>query len=299
MRIGNRTRRIIATVVGIAVVGCTGAPETPVIEVTEATVGAGFRYSVYGPDYNPGPEYWAMVGQQMAARFEDSVPEAVWIVGRLHDEGCELSFPVNSDNALITGTVEDQSDATLSLFNGLGFRVWLQVEPGNAPVDELLNLMLERYRHHESVIGVGIDVEWYRSVDVPEGQAVTDDEARSWLEIARSFDPEYRLFLKHWEIGKMPPTARDGLMFIDDSQILPSLDAMVDEFAVWGEAFAPAPVGFQYGYPSDHPWWSQLEDAPRDIGQAILDRVPNTAGLYWVDFTVLEVFPPEETAGEE
>ena len=108
----------------------------------------------------------------------------------------------------------------------------------------------------------------------------------------RRHNPDYDLFLKHWEIGKMPPTEREGLLFIDDSQILPSLDAMVDEFAEWGRAFAPAPVGFQYGYESDRPWWSKLDDPPGDVGRAILERVPNTEGLYWVDFTVLELFPP-------
>jgi hypothetical protein len=80
---------------------------------------------------------------------------------------------------------------------------------------------------------------------------------------------------------------------------LPSLDAMVAEFAEWGRAFLPAPVAFQYGYPSDRPWWSLLDDPPRRIGQAILDRVPNTSGLYWVDFTVLDVFPLPAGSGED
>jgi hypothetical protein len=35
----------------------------------ESTLGAGFRYSSYGPPYNPGPEYWDSVGEQMAAKF--------------------------------------------------------------------------------------------------------------------------------------------------------------------------------------------------------------------------------------
>ena len=36
--------------------------------VSEAavTLGAGFRYSAYGPDYDPGPQYWRRVGQEMA-----------------------------------------------------------------------------------------------------------------------------------------------------------------------------------------------------------------------------------------
>jgi hypothetical protein len=257
-----------------------------------ARLAAGFRYSVYGPEYNPGPAYWSGVGRKMAARFPGAVPGAVWIVGRLSGQGCELSFPGRSENPLIRFTSEDQNEETLALFDREGFETWLQVEPGNAPVDELIHLMLLRYGHHKSVIGVGVDVEWYRSVDEPDGQAVSDAEATAWLAAARSHRPGYRLFLKHWTAEKMPPNVRDGITFIDDSQILPSLDAMVEEFAVWARTFAPAPVGFQIGYETDRPWWRKLKDPPADIGRRILEKAPNTRGLYWVDFTVLEVFPP-------
>ena len=97
----------------------------------------------------------------------------------------------------------------------------------------------------------------------------------------------------------MPPTLRDGLLFVDDSQIFPSLDAMVAEFAAWGKRFAPAPVSFQFGYQSDRPWWVKLEDPPGEIGRRILAAVPNTESLIWVDFSVLEVFPPEKAARRE
>ena len=88
----------------------------------------------------------------------------------------------------------------------------------------------------------------------------------------------------------MPPTEREGLVFIDDSQGLDSQEAMVAEFKRGGEAFAPAPVGFQYGYLSDKVWWKELEDPPAEIGNSLIDSVPNTEGLYWVDFTVFEFF---------
>jgi len=68
---------------------------------------------------------------------------------------------------------------------------------------------------------------------------------------------------------------------------------MVSEFRAWGKAFTPAPVGFQYGYSTDKVWWQNLQDPPQDIGQALLKNVPNTQGLFWVDFTVLDVFPPK------
>jgi hypothetical protein len=284
---------VLAVVAAMAAAGCAVSPSVE----QRGVLGAGFRYSAYGPDYDPGPSYWAKVGQEMAARFDGAVPETIWIVSSLEGEGTRLHFPVGESYPLITGSETDANEAALGLFDELGFRVWLQVEPGHAPIEDLIHLVLGRYGHHPSVIGFGIDVEWYQSTTRPEGKAVTDAEAEAWLAAVRSHDPDDRLFLKHWEPGKMPPTVRDGLLFIDDSQILPSRDAMVAEFADWGRAFAPAPVAFQFGYPSDRPWWRRLNDPPGDIGQAILDAVPNVEGLYWVDFTVLDVFPPDSGTG--
>jgi hypothetical protein len=281
------SKRFLLVLVGsvlFAAVPHAGAADPP--------LGAGFRWSAYGPKKPMGPEYWVRVGEEMAARFPGAAPEAIWIASRLRGRGTALNFPADTKDPLIATAEEDANEAVLRLFDERGFRVWLQTEPGHAPVETIIHLMLDRYGHHPCVAGVGVDVEWYRSTDKPEGQAVTDAEASSWLAAARSHDPRYRVFLKHWEIGKMPPTVREGLMFVDDSQILPSLDAMVAEFAEWGRAFAPAPVAFQYGYESDRRWWKELEDPPRDIGRRILGAVPNSTGLYWVDFTVLEVFPP-------
>ena len=277
----------------IAAAACrTAPPPSPAPESGERPLAAGFRYSIYGPDYNPGPQYWADFGRSMAASFPGSRPGTVWIVGRLAGDGTELSFPGTSQDPLIRFSDTDLNEETLTLFDQLGYECWLQVEPGNASVDETIHLMLDRYGHHPCVVGVGVDVEWFRSVDEPDGDAVTDEQAAAWLAAAREHNPTYRLFLKHWLTEKMPPTLRDGLLFIDDSQIFPSVDAMVQEFARWGETFAPAPVGFQYGYGSDRPWWRSFSNPPEEIGRRILDAVPNTEALYWVDFTALEVFPP-------
>jgi hypothetical protein len=178
--------------------------------------------------------------------------------------------------------------------------VWLQLEPGFAPVEKQIHLMLRQYAHHPCVQGVGVDLEWNKSTNPDRGEPVSDAEAAAWLKTARTYNPNYRLFLKHFRANVMPPTLRDGLVFIDDSQIFPSFDAMIEEFAKWGQTFAPAPVSFQFGYPSDRPWWTQLNDPPAEIGRRILAAVPNTESLIWVDFTALEVFPPDRSAfGDE
>jgi hypothetical protein len=159
-------------------------------------------------------------------------------------------------------------------------------------VEELIEIILSAYKHHPSVVGFGIDVEWYKSTGGPEGQPITDEEAERWVDAIQTHNPNYQLFLKHWDENWMPPTVRDGIMFVNDSQQFESFDQLVDEFTAWGVKFSPSPVGFQFGYPADRPWWQELQDPPKEIGQAILDNVPNTKGLFWVDFTLLDVFPP-------
>jgi len=170
--------------------------------------------------------------------------------------------------------------------------VWLQVEPADADVNELLNIMLKQYSKHPCVIGAGIDGEWYKSADHPEGKAVTDEEAALWVKTVQAYNPGYKLFLKHYRQDKMPPTIRDGILFVNDSQQFESLDEMASEFGAWGKRYAPAPVAFQFGYPADKTWWGQFDDPAGEIGTRLLAENPNTTGLFWVDFTVLDVFPP-------
>jgi hypothetical protein len=106
------------------------------------------------------------------------------------------------------------------------------------------------------------------------------------------------MFLKHFRGNVMPPTVRDGIMFVDDSQIFKSAEEMIDEFAKWGKTFAPATVGFQYGYQSDKPWWGKMKDPVKEIGDRILAATPNTETLIWVDFSVQDVFPPDPSKGD-
>lgn len=257
-------------------ISMTSTPETQ----PNLALEAGFRFSSYGPQFNPGPEYWASVGEEMAAKFTDAKPAALWIVGILDGEGTYLNFDCKAADPNIRCAYVDMNEQTLTLFDEKGFDVWLQVEPGNANVDELIDIVLNQYKQHPSVVGFGVDVEWYQSTNGPEGEPISDEVAKRWVEKIRKHNPNYRLFLKHWDQAWMPPTYRDGVFFIDDSQQFESFEAMVSEFTAWGNAFAPAPVGFQYGYPADRPWWQGLQDPPTEIGQTILENVPNTKGLF-------------------
>lgn len=262
---------------------------------------AGLRASSYGPrDPFPDPAYWADTSRLMADLFPGASPTVVWIVGEIQFSGTSgiagLNFPVpegkETDYPDILFSPTDKNEAYLTLFDQSGVKVWLQVEPGDSDVLTLIDLVLSRYHEHPCVIGFGVDVEWYRWDENTsnEGMAVSDAEAQAWSERVRAYNPDYRLFTKHWLVEKMPPTYREGMTFLDDSQQFHSLEGMVAEFKAWGEAFAPSPVGFQFGYEADRVWWRGLENPPLDIGQAILAQVPNTSDLYWVDFTMEEIW---------
>ena len=295
----EKTRVAACSAAGLAVLLILAAGLSSQAARTDNLRGAGIRSSTYGRPNDPGPGYWARTGVEIAARFPGATPEAIWIVCRLKGRGTEMSFPVPpGGEPLITGMPEDLSEPVLQLFDQLGYRVWLQTEPGWAPVDKAFHVMLDRYGHHKCVIGVGVDIEWHRSNNPDLGDPVTDELARTWLAAARSHNPAYRMFLKHFRENVMPPTFREGVMFVDDSQIFKSSDEMIEEFAKWGKTFAPSPVGFQYGYQSDKPWWSLMKDPVKEIGDRILAATPNTEALIWVDFSVQDVFPPDPAKGD-
>lgn len=256
-------------------------------------LGLGFRFSTYGPSYNPGPEYWAGVGKELSGEIKNATPQAIWIVGNIFGEGTYLNFPCKSDDPYIKCGFMDMNEAYFNLFDERGIDVWLQVEPGDANLNELISITLGQYSHHPCVIGFGIDVEWYHSTDGPLGVPVTDAEATQWLREIRKHNKDYYLFLKHWEIAWMPPKAREGIVFINDEQNFDSLDQMKESFSNWGKHFSPYPVGFQFGYYSDRSWWKKYPEPARAISHAILENIPNARSLFWVDFTIFEVFPPD------
>ncbi len=257
---------------------------------------AGLRSSPYGISPFPAPDWWVNSITDMASRFQDATPATVWTIGEvLFPVDCGLGFPNPTPGTTYPNIVfkseVDENEAYLDAFDQAGIQVWLQVEPGDADVSTLIDLILTQYGHHPSVVGFGVDVEWYQYKAFREGKAVTDAEAQTWSELVRSYDSDYALFTKHWLASKMSPTYRTGMMFLNDSQGFRSLDAMVSEFVVWGQTFAPADVGFQYGYARDRKWWKHFADPPGEIGQALLDSIPNTSDLVWVDFTADEIWP--------
>jgi hypothetical protein len=262
---------------------------------------AGFRASRLLNNYPnnefPSAEYWQNVGDQMASKFDNAQAAGIWIVSLYMGNGVtKLNFPSPGGSyENIWFTNEDQNEDYLSYFDENGLKVWLQVESGAADIDTLMKLVFDRYQQHPCVIGFGVDGEWYQAQSYPEGKPVSDDEAESWENSVKSYNQDYTLFLKHYHPDWMPPEYRGEIIFVDDSQDFTwasnPFNAMIEEFANWATVFSPARSAFQFGYPVDESWWSELEDPPMEIGQALIENIPESYGIFWVDFTINDIFP--------
>lgn len=264
----------------------------------------GVRSSSYGIMPFPDPSGWRQAIESINGSFRGAVPFAIWIVGETGptNEICQLQFPSDGDTYLnvIFGNT-DKHEGYLKYFDEHGIKVFLQVEPCSADVEWLIDIVLNRYKHHPSIIGFGVDCEWYQQAEAEAigmdpgfGMKVLDEDAKAWEERTKSHNKDYKLFLKHWDFNWMPPNYRGDIIFINDTQEIGSLKGMMYEYKDWADAFYPNEVMFQTGYLADKRWWKKLTDPPRDIAKACKKfGVKQTYGICWVDFTLRDVAPTE------
>lgn len=264
----------------------------------------GWRSSEYGHQQDRPSSYWISTAQSISSKIPGSSPGGIWVIGEIlgsepnYSPVTFLSFPSSQSYPNIRFDTMDRNEAGLTAFDSAGLKVWLQVEPADADIPTLVNLVLGRYGHHPCVIGFGVDAEWYLRYHYSDGKAVTNSEAQTWLNSVKSHG-NYTLFIKHFDLTHMPTLQASGLVYIDDSQGFSSLgsstpsqqDTMMHDFTAWGQRFSSSEVYFQIGYEADRSWWSHYSDPVKTITQTILDSIPNCKGVYWVDDTITDLYP--------
>jgi len=120
----------------------------------------GFRRMGWGTG---SPECWIDMAKQFASRVPCTSPGGIWIVGPIEFlplGTCVLSFPSNQTHPHMFFEPRDRNEDYLTAFDYNGIKVWLQVEPGFADINWLIDSVLERYRHYPCILGFGIDLEW-------------------------------------------------------------------------------------------------------------------------------------------
>ncbi len=256
---------------------------------------AGARSSSYGISPFPDPCGWTRAIGTLSGYFPGSTGAGVWIVGRLSGNGVQLEFPKPAGggsypNIRFAGS--DKHERYLDHFDARGIKVWLQVESGFADMETLVDLVLDRYGHHPSVVGFGVDVEWFNPRGPDLNDPVTDALAQRWERRVKSHHSGYTLFLKHFDQSSMPPAYRGDIVFVDDSQALGTVSNFLAEMKAWADRYHPNPVLYQIGYDSDESWWSaEPKPVPRSLGAKLRAVTRQPFGIAWVDFTLEQVVP--------
>ena len=260
----------------------------------------GFRFSVNGVKKEknfgkvPDGDSWVGFVNKIKRNFnDDAKPTVIVIVNHItnDDTACGFFFPAPkgySESKYILFDSSDKFEEILTKFDEEGINVWLQLEPGNNDLLKPTEITFKQYGHHSCVKGLGIDLEWWYRGDDGKGSKISDEQAKEVVDYVRSINPEYTVFVKHWNTKYMPPTYRDGLIFIDDSQGFDSLTKAKKEFKEWAETYKDNPVFFQIGYEADRELW---EKRPADFAKAIAEEVTQYnkhVGIIWVDFTMKE-----------
>ena len=266
---------------------------------------AGFRSTYYG-DYTQwghdqsDPAYWTSVAQQMSAKFPDSTPGGVLVVGSVDGDPSSATntfmpfpAPAGSYPNVTFGTTDDL-EPLLDAYDAAGLSIYLQVEPADADVSMLMDLVLNQYQHHSSVLGFGVDVYSYKHVqNQGTGQALTDSEVNAWASQVQTFDPTYELVLTHWDSSYLSNARPANVMFITNTAYTSSLSELTTEYISWIDSFGTSKTGFLIGDPSEMSWWTPLADPATEIMNPVITARPNAeiGGIFWVDTSVLEEFP--------
>ena len=232
-----------------------------------------------------------------------------------HDEGCNLEFAQPNDGVDYSSKKITFGEPTMAghlshedyfnYFDEHGIKVYLQVEAGYADMETLMDLIFKEYGHHKCIAGFGVDVEWYYGVEEDSGLPVTDELAKEWETHLKGINPNYRMFLKHYNARYLPPTYRgvnNDILFCDDSQSFGSMngdtlgqyDTNVDdvlgfipEFKKFSECFPNNEVIYQIGYHPDAMWYDTLEDPViKSLGTRLAEVTKQNCGIAWVDFTL-------------
>jgi len=284
---------------------CTNAPNSIVSKGDVEW--AGCRSSEYGIDPFPTANKWVSYVNKMSDYYTGSNGTLIWIVGTIREDKkdrkknyCRLNFPKPSSagdttDILFSYDDVDENEAALTAFDKAGFSVWLQVEPGDADLVTLATIVMNKYKSHPCVKGFGIDVEWIKPAGTNGyGTKLSDSAAQKVDEAVKKINPNYSVFVKHWDSRWLPKTYRSDMIFVNDSQQFGSLEEMQEDFQKWANYYTPNSVMFQIGYEADKALWGNnaFKNPARDLGGYLVNGLEQNGqkrGIIWVDFTLTDV----------
>ena len=251
----------------------------------------GWRSSAYGYQTAASPNYWVNVARAIAAKHGGQ-PAGIWLVGETDGDpttGTLLYMPSSSSYSNIRFEGGDIAEPYLAAFDKYGIKVILQVEPMNADINTLIDIIMNRYKNHSSVIGFGVDNEWYKTCT--DGCKTTAAEVTAWNNKLHSINPDYVLMIKHFDPAKLPTGIPTDVLVVSDDEQNGDINTIVAEHKEMAGIYLNNRFGAQIGYPSDKNIWGNMDDPVKTLGDAVESGIRRDISIFWVDFSISQVFP--------
>jgi hypothetical protein len=204
-------------------------------------------------------EEWSVAARKYGG--ENGVIDLV--VAQAHVKGLTfVPFPFEKKRYIYSYTQEDQVESYLNRFDKDGLKVILSIQSNRADVSDLIDILLSRYGHHKSVIGINVDLEWKLTGNTNH---VSNKERDMWLKKIKGYNSEYRLFLTYFkDYTYFPDDKKDVIILFDgeratQNEILKKYEELASHFTT---------VGLYTGYSTNIP--------PTASYDSIMETAPNT-----------------------
>jgi hypothetical protein len=185
------------------------------------------------------------------------------VVAQAHEnELTYLPFPFEKTENIYSYSQTDQVEPYLEKFDEDGLKVILSIQPNSADVADLIDIILTRYGHHESIIGVNVDMEWKLTGNPYH---VSNEERDLWLNRTQKYNPEFKLFLTYFKDYTYFPDDSENLVILYDGEKA-TQTVLMKEYEKLASHYTS--VGIYTGYPSNIP--------PTASYDSIMTAAPNT-----------------------
>lgn len=217
-------------------------------------------------EFNRSAEDWSTVAHTYGG--ENAVVDLV--VAQAHSDGhIALPFPFKDEESLYTTGKNDPVELYLEKFDSEGLNVILSIQPLNANVTSLMDILLSRYDHHKCIIGINVDLEWKES-GIPH--YVNNDERDAWLNAIKSHNTQLKLFLTYYEDHTHFPDDTSDLVILFDGTH-GSQKNLLSKYAELAKSYTS--VGIYTGYSTNDP--------PTASNSRIMAAAPNTRYIIHTD----------------
>ncbi len=242
--------------------------------------------SRYGINPFPSNSEWEKIILDIQNRTSNKTNKSIlWPVTSYNNGVVNCSFPNNELEDNYSFAKFDFNEEYFNYFDKNKIDVILLIEPGLPSVDNSIEIVLNHYSHHKSVVGICIDFEW----SVNEYNKGNKRNIEKWLFQLSDVNKNYLLVLKHWDLTELEYYLDDNLLYLQSLEGINNRKEMKYRFSNWYRKFYPNFVGVEVGLKKDHKIWEGLTNPLEYIYKDLVTIPYKQFSFFWNEETIMDI----------